>query len=73
MIASLDKLIEEIEKQQAAAAAAAAAGGGGVRSTSPAPDSKMTCLPANWNQPTSPHSSRVRCIRPIGSVRNSSR
>lgn len=40
VIASLDKLIEEMEKQQqAAAAAAAAAGRGGTRSTQPAPDS----------------------------------
>ena len=38
-----------------------------------APDSKMTCLSTSWNQPTSPHSSRMRCIKPIGSVRNSSR
>ena len=38
-----------------------------------APDRKMTCLSTSWNQPTSPHSSRMRFIRPIGSVRNSSR
>jgi len=40
VIRSLDKLIEEMEKQQqAAAAAAAAAGRGGIRSTAPAQDS----------------------------------
>ena len=33
----------------------------------------MTCLSTSWNQPTSPHSSRMRFIKPIGSVRNSSR
>ena len=37
------------------------------------PDSMTTCLSTSWNQPTSPHSSRMRCIKPIGSVRNSSR
>ncbi len=34
---------------------------------------QTTCLSTSWNEPTSPHSSRTRRIRPIGSVRNSSR
>src|SRR5690242_667450 len=42
-------------------------------SLAPAPESRMTCLSTSWNQPTSPHSSRTRFIKPIGSVRNSSR
>ena len=41
VIESLDKIIDEIEKQQAAAAAAAAAGPGGIRSTAPAQDSHI--------------------------------
>ena len=39
VIASLDKLIEQLEKQQQAAAAAAAAGGGTLRPSKPAQDS----------------------------------
>jgi hypothetical protein len=42
VIASLDKIIDEIEKQQAAAVAAAAgAGGGNMRPSQPAPDSRI--------------------------------
>jgi hypothetical protein len=39
IIESLDKIIEELEKQAAAAAAAAGSGGGSMRPTSPAQDS----------------------------------
>jgi len=41
VIESLDKLIKKLEEQAAAAAAAAAAGGNNIRSSRPAPDSRI--------------------------------